>query len=628
MASSDSKDARGEAFNKWRPRIHLIAPRGWLNDPCALGYDAVRGQYHVGFQWNPHGWDWGNIAWGAATSKDLVHWEVSETPSLAPSATEDHAGVFTGAMTSARLPREGSEDHLSCFYTSAQGSNIHYTKLYNRGSEVLHAATSLDGGLSWQRHPANPILPGPPEHLSVTGWRDPYTFHNSSFDVARGLSPGSTLYGIISGGIRDVSPTIFLYTIDEADPTKWSFLSTLLEPGLNASPTALGGDLGVNWEVANIISLLDEDSGEEHTVLVVGVEGCKVATNSSTLIPRVARSARSQRWISGEPQTTPSSSDSSIKLSHNFSGLLDWGLFYAANSFYDPINKQRVVFGWILEEDLSPELRKAQGWSGFISLPRTLGMQTVHHVDVGCKDILDTVPGFTYSDDGEGGLKVTTICCRPAPQLQSLRCGDAVSVNSLAYFSSLEDVGGDTGKAIQLPGLPSLELDAVFAFIKYVDLGIDIFHTSGKDIQTTHTNPLFSFPYNSADRNFTDHDSYTRILFSPSKSLISIDRSHSSNTDTITTLLHPELASHAFLTLSNPCNTSPPQPKPENLEVKIFYDVSVLEVFINGRTVLTTRIYPESGKCFGVLPFVVVGDEREAEDEVKVEKCQIWELRG
>jgi beta-fructofuranosidase len=488
MASSDSKDALREAFDRWRPRIHLIAPRGWLNDPCALGHDTIRGQYHVGFQWNPHGWDWGNIAWGAATSKDLVHWKVSDTPSLAPSATEDHAGVFTGAMTSARLPREGSEDHLSCFYTSAQGSGIHYTKAYNRGSEVLHAATSIDGGLSWQRHPANPILPGPPEHLSVTGWRDPYTFHNPSLDIARGLSPGSTLYGIISGGIRDVSPTIFLYTIDETDPTKWTFLSTLLEPGFNASPTALGGDLGVNWEVANIISLLDEDDGKEHTVLVVGVEGCKVATNTSTTKPRVARSARSQRWISGEPLSSP---DSSIKLSHEFSGILDWGLFYAANSFYDPINNQRVVFGWILEEDLSAELRETQGWSGFISLPRTLGMQTIHHVDVGCKDILDTVPGFTYSADGEGSFKVGTICCQPVPQLQSLRYGDAVTINSLAYVSSLEDVRVATGKAIRFPGLHSLEIDAVFAFTIHVELGIDIFHTSGKDIHT-----LFSMPAN------------------------------------------------------------------------------------------------------------------------------------
>jgi hypothetical protein len=66
-----------------------------------------------------------------------------------------------------------------------------------------------------------------------------------------------------------------------------------------------------------------------------------------------------------------------------------------------------------------------------------------------------------------------------------LRCGDVMAVDSLAYFSSLEDVDGDTDEALRLPGLSSLELDAVFTFTKYVDLGIDILHTSGKTA-TTH----------------------------------------------------------------------------------------------------------------------------------------------
>jgi beta-fructofuranosidase len=488
MASMVSDDTRREAFSKWRPRVHLIAPRGWLNDPCAPGYDTASGKYHVGFQWNPDGWDWGNIAWGAATSEDLVNWKVSETPSIAPSATEDHAGVFTGAITSAKLPREGSQDHLSCFYTSAQGSGIHYTRPYNRGSEVLHAATSVDGGLSWQRHPKNPILPGPPDHLSVTGWRDPYTFHCPRFDIERGLPPGSTLYGIISGGIRDQSPTIFLYTIDDADPTHWTFLSTLSEPGLNFCPTALGGgDFGVNWEVANIATLQDSND-KEFTILIVGVEGCKLSetpTENSPPTPRATRSGRSQRWLCGTP--THTSSDE-IKLTHEFSGVLDYGTFYAANSFYDPISSQRVVFGWILEEDLSDEIRELQGWSGFISLPRAISMQMMEGVDVGCKGILDRVPGFSYQEDGRGRLRVWTICCNPVPQLQGLRWGDAMSLKSLEHFSSLEDVRGDTEASLELPGMSSVEVDAVFSFAEYAEvLGIDIFHTAGKSSATPKT---------------------------------------------------------------------------------------------------------------------------------------------
>jgi len=483
MALPDSNSTEREAFDRWRPRVHLIAPRGWLNDPCALGYNPATGKYHVGFQWNPSGWNSGNISWGAATSEDLINWKVSDTPSIAPSTTEDIAGVFTGAITEARLPREGSKDHLSCFYTSAQGSNIHYTRPYERGSEKLHAATSIDGGLSWQRHPSNPILPGPPEHLSVTGWRDPYTFRNTNFDIERGLHPGSTLYGIISGGIREESPTIFLYAIDEADPTNWTFLSTLLEPGLNFCTTALGGDFGVNWEVANIATLHDQ-SEKAFTVLVVGVEGCKTISSHSTTtspsIPRSARTGRSQRWLCSTPRK-PTSTDE-IKLHYEFSGVLDWGLFYAANSFFDPVSKQRVLFGWILEEDLSDGLREQQGWSGCISLPRVLSMQTISGVDTACKGVLNTVPGFTYREDGKGRLEVTTICCRPAPQLKGLRYGDAVAMDSLARFESLEDVRGNTDATLDVPGLPSVELDAVFTFDnEYVDhLGIDIYHTPGK----------------------------------------------------------------------------------------------------------------------------------------------------
>jgi beta-fructofuranosidase len=512
MALLESNNTQRDAFSKWRPRIHLIAPRGWLNDPCAPGYNPASGKYHVGFQWNPDGWNWGNIAWGAATSEDLVNWKVSDTPSIAPTATEDHAGVFTGAITSARLPRDGSQDHLSCFYTSARGSNIHYTRPYKTGSEVLHAATSIDGGLSWQRHPKNPILPGPPDHLSVTGWRDPYTFHSPQFDIARGLPPNSTLYGIISGGLRDKSPTIFLYTIDEQNPTQWTFLSTLLEPGLNFCPTPLGGDFGINWEVANIATLKDSEA-KEFTILIVGVEGCKVAERQSLAnahsIPRAARSGRSQNWLCGTPKE--SSQEDDLKLQHEFSGVLDWGIFYAANSFWDPIYNQRIIFGWILEEDLSDEMREAQGWSGCISLPRTLSMQAIQGVDRSCKGVLEKVPGFTYCDDDDGNLKVTTICCKPAPQLQTLRYGDAVSLKSLPSFSSLEAVETGTDATLELTGLPSLELDAIFTSDDHVELlGIDIFHTSGKPI----TPNLLPFPStNSHHRPQTLHTHHLLALF-------------------------------------------------------------------------------------------------------------------
>jgi beta-fructofuranosidase len=35
------------------PRFHLKAPRGWLNDPCAPGYDPATGTYHLFYQCPP-----------------------------------------------------------------------------------------------------------------------------------------------------------------------------------------------------------------------------------------------------------------------------------------------------------------------------------------------------------------------------------------------------------------------------------------------------------------------------------------------------------------------------------------------------------------------------------------------
>ncbi|KAH7020685.1 hypothetical protein B0J12DRAFT_774041 [Macrophomina phaseolina] len=42
-------------FSRWRPSYHIIAHSGWMNDPCAPGYDPATRQYHVSFQWDPNG---------------------------------------------------------------------------------------------------------------------------------------------------------------------------------------------------------------------------------------------------------------------------------------------------------------------------------------------------------------------------------------------------------------------------------------------------------------------------------------------------------------------------------------------------------------------------------------------
>ncbi|THY00967.1 Arabinanase/levansucrase/invertase [Aureobasidium pullulans] len=302
MAYSSIND---QNIKRWRPGFHIIPKTGWTNDPCALGYHAARGLYIVGFQWNPNGWQWSDISWGVAQSSDSVNWKVLSKPSLQPSKEDDSDGIFTGCMVD--MDEEGQTGEIiTSFYTSAHKLPIHYTLPHQHGSELLHMATSSDCGRTWQRYPGNPILPGPPPNVAVTGWRDPFVFRWASMDRIRQSAHQRGLYGIIAGGISGTTPTIFLYSLDPTNLTRWTLLSTLVFPGLNLVLNPLWGDFGMNWEVTNIATLKNE-IGRQYEAVIVGVEGCQFSDNDgqnqqcrkSRSQSRPLRTGRAQKWFSG-----------------------------------------------------------------------------------------------------------------------------------------------------------------------------------------------------------------------------------------------------------------------------------------------------------------------------------------
>ncbi len=75
----------------WQPKIHFYSPPNWINDPN--GPIFIDGQYHLFFQTNPSGDQWGNMSWGHAVSPDLFHWK--QLPIAL--AAENGVGIFSGS---------------------------------------------------------------------------------------------------------------------------------------------------------------------------------------------------------------------------------------------------------------------------------------------------------------------------------------------------------------------------------------------------------------------------------------------------------------------------------------------------------------------------------------------------
>lgn len=80
--------------DRFRQKLHLMPPVGWLNDPNGLC--QFNGVYHAFFQYSPFNPEGGLKMWGHCTSKDMIHWEYQGT-ALYPDQPFDCHGVYSGS---------------------------------------------------------------------------------------------------------------------------------------------------------------------------------------------------------------------------------------------------------------------------------------------------------------------------------------------------------------------------------------------------------------------------------------------------------------------------------------------------------------------------------------------------
>lgn len=147
---------------KYRPQFHFTPMKNWTNDPNGLVY--YKGEYHLFFQHNPFGIKWGNMTWGHAVSKDLMHWK------QLPHAIEpDELGtIFSGSAVidwkNTSGFQTGDENVMVAFYTSAGEFAKPEEKPFTQS-----IAYSNDRGRTWVKYKNNPVI----GNISGENDRDP-----------------------------------------------------------------------------------------------------------------------------------------------------------------------------------------------------------------------------------------------------------------------------------------------------------------------------------------------------------------------------------------------------------------------------------------------------------------------
>lgn len=233
----------------YRPAFHYTPEKNWMNDPNGLVF--YKGVYHLYYQHNPSGNTWGNMSWGHATSKDLVHWQ--EQPlAISNDAQQD---IFSGSVVV-------DKDNTSGFGTKENPPLVAvYTSAYkdaspHRGLQAQSLAYSVDDGQTWTKYSGNPVL-----NRNSANFRDPKVFWYDK--------PGGGGYWVMTA-VEATEHKVGLYK--SANLKDWTALSEF------GPANATGGQ----WECPDLFPLaVDGDKNNIKWVMVVNINPGGVAGGSA-----------------------------------------------------------------------------------------------------------------------------------------------------------------------------------------------------------------------------------------------------------------------------------------------------------------------------------------------------------
>jgi beta-fructofuranosidase len=185
----------------------------------------------------------------------------------------------------------------------------------------------------------------------------------------------------VGSGIERVGGCLLLYR--STDLHHWEYMHPMASGAWNGKPTSNPVDDGEMWECPELFAL------DGRHVLIYSTLG-KVY------------------WQSGVLDAA------SMTFKEQKSGMLDLGTFYAPKSQVDAQGK-RVLWGWIPERRSQDEMLKA-GWSGLLSLPRVLNLDSDGRLRMQFLPKLQTLRKHPLEVDSRKG-KTTTVLPRATGEL-------------------------------------------------------------------------------------------------------------------------------------------------------------------------------------------------------------------
>lgn len=278
------------------------------------------GWYHLFYQYNPDSAVWGNITWGHAVSRDLIHW--FHLPfAMVPDQWYDINGVWTGSAT--LLP----DGQIVMLYT---GDTIDSVQVQN----LAYPANLSDPLLiDWIKYPGNPVLV-PPPGIETDEFRDPTTGWLGPDGKWR-ITIGSRVNETI--GVSLVYQTTNFTTYELLEGFLHAVPGTGMWECVDFYPVAINGSLGLDTSA---------NGPDTKHVLKASLDDTKIDHYALGTYDPVT-----DRWTPDNPKE-----DVGIGL------RVDYGRYYASKTFYDQQKKRRILWGWINETD-TEEDDLEKGWA-------------------------------------------------------------------------------------------------------------------------------------------------------------------------------------------------------------------------------------------------------------------------